>query len=69
MFGIIHGIAFRSIACRVGIDKCKDFVVRCRPCGLWCVYAGIINDEDLAVDVLKHEFLAANQTKEEDGIQ
>ncbi len=68
MFGITQEIGFRFIAFNVGIDKCKDFVVRYRPCVLWCVYAGIINNEDLAVHVLKHELLAANHAKDEDGI-
>ena len=69
MVGIFPQIGNGLKGINVGIDKCENFVTRYRPCVLWRVYAGIINNEDFAVHILKHESLAANHTKDEDGIQ
>ena len=68
MVGIIPQIGDGFTGISVGIDKSENFV-RYLPYVVWRVYAGIINNEDLAVHILKHESLATNHTKDEDGIQ
>ena len=68
MVGIIPQIGDGFTGISVGIDKCENFV-RYLPYVVWRVYAGIINNEDFAVHILKHESLAVNHTKDEDGIQ
>ena len=68
MVGIIPQIGDGFTGISVGIDKSENFV-RYLPYVVWRVYAGIINNEDFAVHILKHESLAANHTKDEDGIQ
>ena len=69
MFVITKEISIRLTGCTVSIDECKNIdVFRYRWYALWRAH-GITNNEDLALHILKHDRLGANDAKDKDRIQ